>query len=153
MITDNTSVRPSSPSSASSASSSAPAAVTVNSFRQPAAFAAPNPPTSEPSCPTFYYYKDKTKTPMIHPATGVSTDGGMSMPVFRVEGSGVNTPELSAGGRGGGLSQGLPANGAYKSLFRVGSRSESCASARNHHKTDAATTAAAPRASCFTCPC
>jgi hypothetical protein len=44
---------------------------------------------------------------------------GTSM--FCVEGY-VNTPELSAG-RGGGLSQGLPANGPYKSLFRA--RSES----------------------------
>jgi hypothetical protein len=41
--------------------------------------------------------------------------------MFCVEGY-VNTPELSAG-RGGGLSQGLPANGPYKSLFRA--RSES----------------------------
>jgi hypothetical protein len=49
----------------------------------------------------------------------------------------VNTPELSAG-RGGGLSQGLPANGPYKSLFRAGSRSESRASPSNHHKTNAA---------------
>jgi hypothetical protein len=44
--------------------------------------------------------------------------------MFCVEGY-VNTPELSAG-RGGGLSQGLPANGPYKSLFRA--RSESRAS-------------------------
>jgi hypothetical protein len=36
----------------------------------------------------------------------------------------VNTPELSAV-RGGGLSQGLPANGPYKSLFRARSRSAS----------------------------
>jgi hypothetical protein len=34
----------------------------------------------------------------------------------------VNTPELSAG-RGGGLSQGLPANGPYRSLFRATSAS------------------------------
>lgn len=37
--------------------------------------------------------------------------------MFCVEGY-VNTPELSAG-RGGGLSQGLPANGPYRSLFRA----------------------------------
>lgn len=43
--------------------------------------------------------------------------------MFCVEGY-VNTPELSAG-RGGGLSQGLPANGPYKSLFRARSKSES----------------------------
>ena len=48
----------------------------------------------------------------------VSADGTS---MFCVEGY-VNTPELSAG-RGGGLSQGLPANGPYKSLFRA--RSES----------------------------
>ena len=41
--------------------------------------------------------------------------------MFCVEGY-VNTPELSAG-RGGGLNQGLPANGPYRSLFRA--RSES----------------------------
>ncbi|KAI0267194.1 hypothetical protein BGY98DRAFT_1026469 [Russula aff. rugulosa BPL654] len=47
--------------------------------------------------------------------------------------------------RGGGPSQGLPANGPYKSLFRAGSRpwSESRASASNHHKTSAATPAPA----------
>ncbi len=51
----------------------------------------------------------------------------------------MNTPELSAG-RGGGLSQGLPANGPYRSLFRAGSqaRSESRAGANNHnHKVNA----------------
>ena len=57
----------------------------------------------------------------------------------------MNTPELSAG-RGGGLSQGLPANGPYKSLFRAGSRSESRANASNHHKTNVATTSAAAAA-------
>ena len=41
--------------------------------------------------------------------------------MFSVEGY-VNTPELSAG-RGGGLSQGLPATGPYKSLFRATSES------------------------------
>lgn len=110
----------------SSPSSAAPAAV-VNPIRQPTAFAAPNPTTS--SGPTFYY-KDKTKTP-IHAA--MSADGTS---VFCVEGY-VNTPELSAG-RGGGLSQGLPANGPYRSLFRAGSRSESNASAGSHLKTNAA---------------
>jgi hypothetical protein len=57
----------------------------------------------------------------------------------------VNTPELSAG-RGGGLSQGLPANGPYKSLFRAGSRSESRANASNHHKANTTTTSAAAAA-------
>ncbi|KAN0126006.1 hypothetical protein V8E52_001213, partial [Russula decolorans] len=119
-------------SSSASASSSAPAA-TVNPFRQPTAFAAPNPTTS--SGPTFYY-KDKTKTP-IHAATSTCADGTS---MFCVEGY-VNTPELSAG-RGGGLSQGLPANGPYKSLFRAGSRSESRANASNHQP--APTSAPAP---------
>ncbi|KAI0276370.1 hypothetical protein BGY98DRAFT_986046, partial [Russula aff. rugulosa BPL654] len=70
-----------------------------------------------------------------------TTAGSTSILQFCVEGY-VNTPELSAG-RGGGLSQGLPANGPYKSLFRAGSRprSESRASASNHHKTSAATVA------------
>ena len=49
----------------------------------------------------------------------VSADGTS---MFCVEGY-VNTPELSAG-RGGGLSQGLSANGPYKSLFRARSKSE-----------------------------
>ena len=43
----------------------------------------------------------------------------------------MNTPELSAG-RGGGLSQGLPANGPYISLFRAGPRSESRVNASSH---------------------
>ena len=55
--------------------------------------------------------------------------------MFCVEGY-VNTPELSAV-RGGGLSQGLPANGPYKSLFRA--RSES----RGSNKLPVGTTAAA----------
>ncbi|KAI0276352.1 hypothetical protein BGY98DRAFT_985861 [Russula aff. rugulosa BPL654] len=69
--------------------------------------------------------------------------GSTSMLQLCIEGY-VNTPELSAG-RGGGLSQGLPANGPYKSVFRAGSRSrlESRASASNHHKTNAATAAPA----------
>jgi hypothetical protein len=107
----------------------------VNPIRQPTAFAAPDPTTS--SGPTFYY-KDRSNTP-THAA--VSADGTS---VFCVEGY-VNTPELSAG-RGGGLSQGLPANGPYRSLFRAGSRSESRASASNlNQKANAnATTTAAP---------
>jgi hypothetical protein len=67
-----------------------------------------------------------------------TTAGSTSVLQFCFEGY-VNTPELSAG-RGGGLIQGLPANGPHKSLFRAGSRprSESRASASNHHKTSAA---------------
>ena len=49
----------------------------------------------------------------------------------------MNTLELSAG-RGGGLSQGLPANGPYIPLFRAGSSSESRASVSSHLMTDAA---------------
>ena len=60
--------------------------------------------------------------------------------MFCVEGY-VNTPELSAG-RGGGLSQGLPANGPYKSLFRA--RSESRGS--NKAAGGGAVTATAPDA-------
>ncbi|KAN0105722.1 hypothetical protein V8E52_010734, partial [Russula decolorans] len=87
----------------------------------PTAFAAPNPTTSMTSSGlTFCYNEDKTKT-LIHTA----------MPGY------VNTPELSAG-RGGELSQGLPANGPYKSFFRAGFGSESPASASNHQNTDAA---------------
>ena len=54
----------------------------------------------------------------------------------------MNTPELSAG-RGGGLSQGLPANGPYKSLFRARSRSASRGSGNNNNKASAAAAAAA----------
>src|SRR6266852_4701412 len=61
----------------------------------------------------------------------------MAESMFCVEGY-VNTPELGAG-RGGGISQGLPANGPYRSLFRAGSRPES-----HHKKTNAAAAAAAP---------
>ncbi|KAF8492350.1 hypothetical protein F5888DRAFT_907636 [Russula emetica] len=120
--------------SSSNSASSPTVTVNVNPIRQPTAFAAPNPITSGSSGggPTFYHYKDKTKTPM-HAA--MSADGTS---MFCVEGY-VNTPELSAG-RGGGLSQGLPATGPYKSLFRAGSRSESraSASASNHYKNNAA---------------
>jgi hypothetical protein len=139
-----------------SSSAPAPTTVNVNPIRQPTAFAlaAPNPTTGPPGGgsefessssssggggPKFYYFykEDKTKATPIHAA--MSADGTS---VFCVEGY-VNTPELSAG-RGGGLSQGLPANGPYKSLFRAGSRSESRAS--NHHKANVATTAAAAAA-------
>ena len=107
--------------------------------------------------PTFNYHKGNTKTPTrIPPAggpsqsqsqsaadsedasggSGGSGSGGTqpSMVQFCVEGY-VNTPELSAG-RGGGLSQGLPATGPYRSLFRAGSnksRSESRTSASSNH--------------------
>ncbi|KAF8502135.1 hypothetical protein F5888DRAFT_1887629 [Russula emetica] len=108
-----------------------PKAAIVNPIRQPTAFAAPDPTTS--SGPTFYY-KGKTKTP-IHAA--VSADGTF---MFCVEGY-VNAPELGAG-HGGGLTQGLPASGSYKSLFRAGSGSESRASVSNL-KANAATTTAA----------
>lgn len=104
-----------------SASTSTSNAVAANPIRQPTAFAAPNPASS--SGPTFY------RTP-VHAALSVE---GTSM--FSVEGY-VNTPELSAG-RGGGLNQGLPANGPYKSLFRA--RSES----RGSNKAIATATAAA----------
>ncbi|KAH8993980.1 hypothetical protein EDB92DRAFT_348855 [Lactarius akahatsu] len=69
---------------------------TTSLIRQPTAFATSNPSSSSNS-----------------------SHNGTSM--FTVEGY-VNTPELSAG-RGGGLSQGLPANGPYKSLFRATSES------------------------------
>ena len=141
----------------SSSLSSAPAASTANPFRQPTAFAAaptptPNPTTSQSSSsgPTFSHYKDKTKTPIPGHVTALSesvvdaTGSSTSMLQFSVEGY-VNTPELSAG-RGGGLSQGLAANGPYRSLFRAGPRSESRASASNHHKINAAITAAAAAA-------
>ena len=114
-----------------SASASAPTATTatVNPIRQPTAFAAaaaaPNLANTSPGS-AFY------KTP-IHAA--VSRDGTS---MFCVEGY-VNTPELSAG-RGGGLSQGLPANGPYKSLFRA--RSES----RGSNIASATATAIAPDA-------
>jgi hypothetical protein len=98
--------------SASTSTSNPVAAIPI---RQPTAFAAPSPAPS--SGPTFY------RTP-VHAAVSVE---GTSM--FCVEGY-VNTPELSAG-RGGGLNQGLPANGPYKSLFRA--RSES----RGSNKTTA----------------
>ena len=49
----------------------------------------------------------------------------------------MNTPELSAG-RGGGLSQGLAANGPYKSLFRARSRSASHGSGNNNNHAAAA---------------
>ena len=61
----------------------------------------------------MFYSNNKTPDHVTVSADGTS--------MFCVEGY-VNTPELSAG-RGGGLSQGLPANGPYKSLFRA--RSES----------------------------
>jgi hypothetical protein len=93
-------------------------------IRQPTAFAAPDPTTS--SGPTFYYKDKKDKATPTHAA--VSADGTS---VFCVEGY-VNTPELSAG-RGGGLSQGLPANGPYKSLFRARSRSASRGSTAGLH--------------------
>jgi hypothetical protein len=139
MITDNMShmtVIFSSPSPAAAVNLPASA-----SDGNPTAFAAPNPTTSMTSSGlTFCYNEDKTKT-LIHTAMPVSADGTS---MFCVEGY-VNTPELSAG-RGGGLSQGLPANGPYKSLFRAGSRSESRASASNHQNQRR-------RRSCFTCPC
>ncbi|KAI0305555.1 hypothetical protein B0F90DRAFT_1073232 [Multifurca ochricompacta] len=77
--------------------------VIVNPIRQPTAFSDPNSPIS--SGLTFH------KTP-IHSTVSAN---GTSM--FCIEGY-VNTPELSAG-RGGGLSQGLPTDGPYKSLFRA----------------------------------
>src|SRR6266699_3063961 len=58
----------------------------LNLFWQPTAFADPHPTTFESPCPTFYYYKDKTKTPMVHAAMPVPAVGGTSMPVFCVEG-------------------------------------------------------------------
>ncbi|KAI0302489.1 hypothetical protein BC826DRAFT_418309 [Russula brevipes] len=90
------------------------------------------------SGPTFYHnnnnnHKNAGKTP-IHAA--VLQDGTS---VFHVEGY-VNTPELSAG-RGGGLSQGLPANGPYKSLFRARSESR-CGSGKTAPTTTAAAAAA-----------
>jgi hypothetical protein len=63
--------------------------------------------------------------------------------MFHVEGY-VNTPELSAG-RGGGLSQGLPANGPYKSLFRARSESR-CGSGKTATTTAAAAAGTAPDA-------
>ena len=77
-----------------------------------------------------------------HDVAIMSADGTASgTPMFCIEGY-VNTPALSAR-RDDGLSQGLSANGPYKSLFRAGSRSMSRASASDHHKTNDATTAAA----------
>ncbi|KAH9952979.1 hypothetical protein BC827DRAFT_197200 [Russula dissimulans] len=110
-----------------STSGSGSAPVAVNLIRQPTAFAAPDPASTSSSGPSFYNTNNKTP---IH-AT-VSADGTS---VFSIEGY-VNTPELSAGHRGG-LSQGLLANGPYKSLFRA--RSES----RGSNKPSAATAAAA----------
>jgi hypothetical protein len=112
-------------SASTSTSTSTSNPVAANPIRQPTAFAAPNPATS--SGPTFY------RTP-VHAALSVE---GTSM--FCVEGY-VNTPELSAG-RGGGLNQGLPANGPYRSLFRA--RSESRGS---NKATTTAATAIAPDA-------
>ena len=115
--------------SASTSTASASAANPIP-IRQPTAFAAPAPNPATSSGPTFY------KTP-VHAA--VSADGTS---VFCVEGY-VNTPELSAG-RGGGLSQGLPANGPYKSLFRA--RSESRGSNKTASAATATATAIAPDA-------
>ena len=104
------------------------------------------PPPSHPAQhPTTTGTKPKTPIPghattpmaMVMSESADATDS-TSMLQLCVEGY-VNTPELSAG-RGGGLSQDLPANGPYKSVFRAGSRSslESRASASNHHKATAA---------------
>ena len=119
MLVEETRQDHSAASSTSSISTSTSA--TANPIiRRPTAFIAPNPATITSSSsagggPTFYGNSNSNKTP--DHAT-VSADGTS---MFCVEGY-VNTPELSAG-RGGGLSQGLPANGPYKSLFRA--RSES----------------------------
>lgn len=88
------------------------ASAAINHIRQPTAFVtseSSNSSNSSHSGPTFH------RTP-IH--SSVSADGTS---MFCVKGY-VNTPELSAG-RGGGISQGLPANGPYKSLFRATSES------------------------------
>ena len=95
--------------SSTSSISTSTSATTNPIIRQPTAFLAGA--TSSSGGPTFY----SNKTP---DHVTVSADGTS---MFCVEGY-VNTPELSAG-RGGGLSQGLPAKGPYKSLFRA--RSES----------------------------
>ncbi|KAH8992880.1 hypothetical protein EDB86DRAFT_1427200 [Lactarius hatsudake] len=85
---------------------------TTNIIRQPTAFATSNPSSSSNSSHSGPSFR---RTP-IH--SNVAIDGTS---MFPVEGY-VNSPELSAG-RGGGLSQGLPANGPYKSLFRATSES------------------------------
>jgi len=113
-------------SASTSTSGSAP--LVINPIREPTAFAPPNPASTSSSGGPIFYNTNK-KTP-IHAAVSA---GGTS--VFSIEGY-VNTPELSAG-HGGGLSQGLLANGPYKSLFRA--RSES----RGSNKPPAATAAAA----------
>jgi hypothetical protein len=108
--------------SAASSTSSLSSATANPIIRQPTAFPAPNPAITTTSSssggggPTFYgngNNNNSNKTPEHAAVSGTS--------MFCVEGY-VNTPELSAG-RGGGLSQGLPANGPYKSLFRASSES------------------------------
>ncbi|KAI9456609.1 hypothetical protein F5148DRAFT_366970 [Russula earlei] len=124
-----------------------PASAAVNPIRQPSAFAPPSSAGDSSSGPTFFLNSNKhinnnstiNKTP-IHAA--VSADGTS---MFCVEGY-VNTPELSAG-RGGGLSQGLPASGPYKSLFRA--RSESRASNKASAAATAAPVAPAPDAALY----
>ena len=110
--------------SAASSTSSLSSATANPIIRQPTAFPAPNPAitsssTSAGGGPTFYGNGNNNNSSSSNKTPEHAAVSGTSM--FCVKGY-VNTPDLSAG-RGGGLSQGLPANGPYKSLFRASSES------------------------------